>query len=165
MSTPFSLIWSDVSNNVLTKSWFPIGFPGTNSPPLQLQVGTNTTSLSTFNTLIDVAFYLTGDITDIDTIQNEWPTLGGSTRPELSGGLDISFDFGSTYIRFDSTHGVESDPTTWITLPAEAVGIQGADGILGAFDLAHLLVRVVVPPNVTEFKKFDIRLALGFDII
>ncbi len=166
MSTaPFQLIWTDESNNVLTEQAFPIGFPGTTSVPEQLQVHTNAATLQTYETLTGVKFFLTGDADDLNIIQNIWPSLGGSTRPELNGGLDISFDFGQTYTRFDSTHGLETDPSSWIPLPAEAVGAQGTDETLDAFSTAHFILRYVIPPGATQFEKFDIRLALDFDII
>lgn len=165
MSQPFQLVWSDISNNILTQTWFPIGFPGSSSAPLQLQVRSNAADLGTFETLTGVKFYLTGDPTDVNTVQTIWPSLGGTQRPELNGGLDISFDFGRSYIRFDTTHGLLTDQNTWIPLPAEAIGLQGADETIGAFDTAHLLVRVVIPPGATQFKKLDIKLALDFDII
>lgn len=165
MSVPFQLVWSDVSNNILTAQWFPIGFPATVSVPEQLQVRSNATALQTFETLTGVKFFLTGDPTDVDTVQNIWPSLGGSNKPELNGGLDISFDFGRTYTRFDSTHGVENSPSTWIALPVEAVGTQGTEQTLGAFDTAHLILRYTIPPGAVQFKLLDIRLALDFDII
>jgi hypothetical protein len=115
--------------------------------------------------LKSVKIFLTGDPSDINMVQNVWPTLGGANRPELNGGYDISFDFGRTYTRFDSTHGLESDSTTWIVLPSESIGLQGQDGVLTAFDTAHMLVRVVVPPGDIEYKSFDIRLAMDFDIL
>lgn len=162
---PFQLVWSDVSNNILTSQWFPIAFPATTSQPRQLQVRSNAAALQTFETLTGVKFYLTGDPTDVNTVQNIWPSLGGVDKPELNGGIEISFDFGRTYIRLDLTHGLESDPSTWIDLPVEAVGTQGAAKTLGAFDTAHLIVRYIVPPGAIQFKQLDIRLALDFDII
>lgn len=165
MSTPFQLIWSDVSNNILTTSGFPIGFPGTSSQAQQLQVKSNASSLQTFETLKNVALFLTGDAADVNVVQNIWPFLGGISKPELNGGYDISFDFGRTYVRFDSTHGLEADPNTWINLPAESIGSQGADGTLGAFDTAHLLVRVVVPPGAIQFQLLNVSLGIDFDVI
>lgn len=162
---PFQIIWSDVANNVLTQSWFQIGFPNTSSLPQQLQVRSNAAALRTFETLTGVKLYLTGNPVDLNVVQNIWPTLGGVTRPELNGGYDISFDFGRTYIRFDSTHGLESNPGTWITLPVEAIGQQGTAGVLGAFDAAHLVVRVVVPPGAVDFRKLDVQLTMDFDIL
>lgn len=165
MSTPFQLIWSDVSNNVLTTDWFPVAFPGTTSVPLQLQVKSNASALQTYEVLEGVKFFLTGDADDVDIVQNVWPGLGGPNKPELSGGYEVSFDFGRTYIRFDSLHGLESSPSTWITLPSEAVGAGGLDGTLGPFDTAHLIVRVVVPPGADQFRAMHLRLGMDFDII
>jgi hypothetical protein len=165
MSVPFQIVWSDVSNNILTTQSFPIGFPGTVSTPEQLQVRSNAATLGTYETLTGVKFYLTGDPDDINTVQNVWPTLGGTSKPELNGGVDISFDFGRTYTRFDTTHGYEADPGTFIPLPIQAVGSQGTAETLGAFDTAHLIIRYTIPPGATQFKKLDIRLAMDFDII
>lgn len=165
MPAPFQLVWSDVSNNVLNGASFPIGFPGTTSVPQQLQVKSNAAALQTFETLTNVKLFLTGDADDINIVQNIWPTLGGNTRPELNGGVEISFDFGRTYTRFDATHGAEADISTWIQLPVEAVGSAGAAQTLGAFDVAHLILRYVIPPGATQFEKLNISLALDFDII
>ncbi|HVI40920.1 MAG TPA: hypothetical protein VM577_09690, partial [Anaerovoracaceae bacterium] len=157
--------WKDVSNNVLEQAWFPIGFPNTTSKPQQLQVSSNAASLQTFETLTDVKLFLTGNTDDLQVVQSVWPNLGGPTRPELNGGYEISFDFGRTFIRFDTSHGLESDPLTWIPLPVEAVGVQGRAGTLGAFDAAHLIVRVIVPPGAVDYRKLDVKLAMDFDII
>jgi hypothetical protein len=165
MSVPFQLLWTDASNNVLPIDWFPISFPGTVSSPIQVQVRSNAGALQTYETLTNVKFFLTGDPDDVNTVQNIWPFLGSVSKPELNGGYEISFDFGRTYTRFSTTMGLETDPSTWIPLPVEAVGSQGTDQTLGAFDTAHLIVRVVVPPGATQFKALDIRLGLDFDII
>lgn len=165
MPAPFQLIWSDVSNNVLTSTWFPIAFPATTSKPQQLQVKSNASALLTFETLTGVKLFLTGDLDDVNTVQNIWTSFGDVNKPELNGGVEISFDFGRTYTRFDSTHGLESDPSTWIALPVESVGTQGAAETIGAFDSAHFVVRYIIPPGATQYKKLDVRLALDFDII
>lgn len=162
---PFSIIWTDVSGNVLPSASFPIAFPGTHSPPQQLQVSSNATALQTFETLIGVRFFLTGDANDVNIVQNLWPSMGGPSQPHLNGGYDVSFDFGSSYVRFDSTNGVEANPTSWIPLPVEAVGAQGIAQTLGAFDVAHLIIRVIIPPGAIQYKKLDIRLGIDFDII
>jgi hypothetical protein len=165
MPTPFKLIWSDISNNVLSAGFFPVAFPGIVNQPQQLQVKSNAAELQTYNTLIHVKLFITGDPGDVNIVQNIWPTLGGPTKPELNGGVDISFDFGRTYIRFDPNHGVESKPNTWIPLPVEAVGTTGADQTIGAFDVAHLIIRYIIPPVANQYKKLNIQLALDFDIL
>lgn len=165
MSTPFSLIWTDEFNNTLTTESFAICFPGNTSQAQQIQIRSNTAALFTFETLINVAFYLTGDADDINTVQNIWPTIGGTSNYQLKGGLDISFDFGRTYIRFDQTHGVKGDSSTWIPLPAEAVGYGAIAKTIGAFDTAHFLLRYVIPPNAAQFGKLNVALSIGFDII
>jgi hypothetical protein len=165
MSTPFQIIWSDEFNNVLTSESFAICFPGVTSQAKNIQVTTNATTLQTFETLVDVAFFLTGDTNDINTVQNIWPTLGGSSNLQFNGGIDISFDGGQTFTRFDSTHGVKATPSTWIPLPSEAIGLGAIDQTLGAFDTAHFIVRYIIPPGATQFGKLNISLSLGFDII
>lgn len=162
---PFLILWKDEFDNPVTQAIFPIGFPGTSSLPQQLQVQSNSATLGTFETLMGVKFFLTGDAEDINTVQNIWPFLGGSVNPQLSGGVDISFDFGQTFTRFDSNHGVEGNPSTWVLLPAEAVGIQGVAGVIGAFDLAHFIIRYVIPPEATQFGKLNVLISMGFDII
>lgn len=165
MSIPFQLVWRDLSNNALTQAAFPIGFSNTTSIAQQVQVSSNAITLQTFETLANVSLYLTGNANDINTVQNIWPTLGPTNRPDLNGGFDISFNLGRTYTRFDQNHGLESNPATWIPLPIDAVGSQGSASTLGAFDTAHFLIRVVIPPGATQFGQLDIRLALDFDII
>lgn len=165
MSAPFQLVWTDEFNVPLSAESFAISFPGNVSEARQIQVQSNAAALQTFETLINVKFFLTGDPNDVNIVQNIWPNLGGITNPQLNGGVDISFNFGQSFIRFDSTHGSEADPTTWIPLPVEAVGSQGAAETLGAFDTAHMIVRYVIPPGATQFKKLKVRLSLGFDII
>ena len=165
MSTPFKLVWTDVSNNVLSVDWFAVAFPASTSVPLQVQLQSNAVALQTYETLKGVQFFLTGDSSDVNIVQNIWPYLGGVSKPELNGGYEISFDFGRTYTRFTSGVGVEATRSTWLTLPSEAVGSQGAEGTLGPFDTAHLIVRVVIPPGAIQYKKLDVRLGVDFDII
>jgi hypothetical protein len=165
MNAPFQLIWLDGSGNVLPAAVFPIAFPGTTSPPQLIQLRSNAAVLQTYETLVGVSFFLVGDTDDINTVQNLWPTLGGVSQSGLNGGYDISFDSGRTFIRFDPTHGVQGNQSSWIELPAEAIGSQGTVGVLGAFDTAHLIVRVVVPPGATQYQSFAIQLGVDFDII
>jgi len=172
IATAFQLVWTDASGNELKgpdlpdgRVWFPVSFPNTTTPVQELYLRSNANIMGTFETLVGVKFFLTGDADDVNTIQNIWPELGGSTRPDLNGGFEISFDFGRTYTRFDSSHGVEGVPSTWIPLPVEAIGNQGAYETLGAFDTAHLLVRYIVPPGASQIQSFDIRLGTDFDII
>lgn len=165
VNAPFQLLWTDEFNNPIAQGIVPISFPATSTPALQLQVATNAAALGTFEKLTNVSFFITGTASDVNTVQNIWTTLGGTTNSQVNGGLDISFDFGQTFTRFDATHGVEAKPATWIPLPVEAVGAQGAAGTIGAFDIAHFIVRYVIPPGAIQFGKLDIRLSLGFDII
>lgn len=172
MPIPFQIIWSDESRNEIRGPnipnglvWLPIAFPGTTSETQFLQFRSNAQELQTYELLSDVKFFLTGNKDDVNIVQNVWTSYGNASKPELNGGFEISFDFGRTFIRFDSGVGVETDPNTWILLPATAVGSQGVDGILGAFDIARLLTRYVVPPGATQFQTLDLRLGIDFDII
>lgn len=165
MSKPFAIVWTDEFNNVLTTEAFAISFPATTSQPQQIQVASNAASLQTYETLIDVAFFLTGDPDDINIIQSIWPTIGGDSNTQLNGGAEISFDSGQTFIRFDVSHGKKEDSTTWIPLPAAAIGFGAVEQTLGPFDRGHLIFRYVIPPGATQFKKFNITLSMGFDIL
>ena len=152
-------------NNTLS---FNINYPGSTTEVQTLSVTSSASIEQTFNTLINVKVYLTGDSTSLEIVQDIWPTLGNGyypQRPELNGGFEISFDGGSTFIRFDSITGKQDLPATWITLLGSAVGINGEDGVLGAFDTATLLVRFTIPPGSVEYQKLNIGLALDFDVI
>jgi hypothetical protein len=169
----FYLVWKEGTTTLkgFSSTWldnptvFPINFPGYTTPAKTLTLASSAKDNASFETLQSVKLYLTGDPTDIQTVQIIWPTLGGTSKPQLNGGLEISFDFGRTYTRFDSTHGLESNSTTWLTLPKSAIGLSGLDGTLGPFDQAQIMTRYVIPPGATTFKVFDIRLAIDCDIV
>ena len=165
MSVPFQIIWSDEFNNILTSDSFGICFPATTSQAQQIQMASNSLALQTFETLINVSFFLTGDTNDVNTVQNIWPTIADSSNAQLNGGAEISFDSGQTFIRFDATHGNKSKPATWIPLPAEAIGFGAVDQTLGSFDKAHIIYRYVIPPGASQFGKLNVVLSAGFDII
>lgn len=165
MAAPFQIIWLDGSGNPLPAAVFPIAFPGTTTPPQLVQMRSNAANLQTYETLEGVSFFLAGDPDDLNTVQNIWPTMGNASQSGLNGGYEISFDSGRTFVRFDATHGVRANQSTWISLPAEAIGSQGIDGVLGAFDTAHLIVRAVVPPGAIQFQSFSIQLGAGFDVV
>lgn len=165
MSIPFSLVWTNSSDAVISEAGFPVAFPGTASIAHQLQLASNAFQLQTFETLTGVGFFITGDEADVNIVQNVWPVLGGTTKPQLNGGLDISFDRGQTYTRFDSTHGVQRDSSTWISLPITSVGSQGIAATLGPFDTSHFIVRYIIPPGAVNYGVLNISLGIGFDVI
>jgi hypothetical protein len=137
----FTLVWQQndaiVRDSTINGSVaFPVGFPGTTSKPLRLAVRSSALDAGTFESLKNVKIYLTG--TDVELVQNTWPTLGGLSRPEISGGLEISFDGGRTYQRFSLTVGLESDPGTWLSLPKEAIGSYGLDETARCFRCGSL---------------------------
>jgi len=164
MANPFEILWSDGSGNPITNAWFPVGFPGTSSEAKGIQMTTNAISLQTFESLQDVQLFLTGDADSLEIVQNQWPVIS-STNTGLNGGYDISFDNGQTYTRFTPTAGLVSNPSTWITVPATAIGSGAIDGQLSAFDTAHFLLRVVVPPSATNFQVFNVVLSANFNIL
>jgi hypothetical protein len=173
---PFYLIWNQ--NGTLLRgyqgdSWvdgsliFPINFPGKITEALQVTLQSSARANNTLETLTNVKLYLTGDPGDLAVVQGVWPYLSNSYTParaEMNGGLEISFD-GVNYTRFTNEVGLESDPSTWITLPAISIGQSGQDGILGPFDMATLTLRYNVPAAASMFKVFNIQLAADCDVV
>jgi len=106
-------------------------------------------------TYSNIRLYLTGD--SAAQVQQVWPALGG--------GYEISFDQGITWTLFDSDHGLESDPSTWVALKGSAVALGAPDGQLGPFpptNQAVLQLRLRVPFGVAQFGQY--RLSLGIDL-
>lgn len=146
---------------------FPIAFPGAPSATEVITLQTSSAAEGTLETFKNIRLYLTGDPADIAVVQGLWPTFGDAytpARPEMNGGFEVSFD-GSNYIRFSNQVGWEDDPTTWITLPATAIGLNGADGTLGPYDTARMYVRYVIPSVASVYKTFNIQLAADVDIV
>jgi hypothetical protein len=175
---PFYLIWKqngiiltgkDNSGNYINNaSVFDINYPGNISEPQVLTVSSSAQTEQTFNTLKNVGIYLTGDPVSLEIVQQLWPTLGNGfvpVRTDLNGGFQISFDGGRNYTTFDPSTGVEGSPDTYIPLPGLAVGINGEDGTLGAFDTATFIVRILIPPGAVEYQQLKIALALDFNIL
>ena len=70
----------------------------------------------------------------------------------------------------DPKQGYQSEPSTWIALPAVSVGEGASDGELGAFDplnRARMLLRIVPPVSAdeAEFGLYDFTLCLDFDVL
>jgi len=200
MTAPFNLLWSQngtvIHGGAVTGSLvFPVMFPGVTSQVQQITLSSSALTNGTFDILSGVKFYLTGDPTDLNTVQGftppgivpedgwpvGWPNLGNVStvaRPELDGGLQISFDglhwdppLGATFSAVQAAApgsvgvGDQNDPTTWLLLPASAIGLNGADGILGPYDIATLYLRYVIPNSVTDYQLFDISLAIDADVV
>jgi hypothetical protein len=173
--TPSFIVWSQ--NGKLLRgfkdgAWvdgnlvFPIAFPDSPSETESITMQSSSSTTGSLETFRNLKLYLTGDPADIAVVQGLWPVLGNAytpARPEMNGGFEISFD-GSNYLRFSKTVGWEKDPSTWITLPATAIGQNGQDGTLGAYDTAQLYVRYWIPGVASVYKTFDIQLAADFDI-
>lgn len=144
---------------------YPIGFPAITTDAQAITLRSSARDTHTFENLTNLKLYLTGS--DVSVVQESWPYLGDAftpARPELNGGFQISFDGGRNYITFDKQHGYEQDPSTWIQVPGIAIGLNGADGVLGAFDDAHFLVRYKIPSLAATFKVLDLQLIPDFDI-
>jgi len=171
---PFFLIWNkniELLRGMEGEDWvdgqltFPISFPGTTLDGQQLTLRTSAAASSTFETLTNVGFYLTGE--DAPIVQGAWPYLGENyspKRPDLNGGFEISFDDGHSWTRFTNNAGLKTDRDSWIPLAQEAVGSAGIAGRLGPYDVANLVVRYVIPPSITLSKVLDVQLTVGFEI-
>jgi hypothetical protein len=133
-----------------------ITFPSNSTAPVNVRMSSSSHDLQTFDTFRNVKLYLTGDPNQIATVQGLWPTQGG--------GLFISYDGGKTYTPFTTTYGYEADPTTWVLLPAVAVGLGGLNGILGPFDSANLVLKYVIPEQADQYQIYDIQLTADFDV-
>jgi hypothetical protein len=171
---------------------FPVMFPGKTSPVQQVTLSSSAQTGGTFDVLSGVKFYLTGDPYDLNTVQGStpppqippptggwpigWPNLGNvftPQRPEMNGGFEISFD-GTSWITFSAVQssvpgsvgvGDQNDPSTWVILPATAIGLNGTEGILGPYDTATLYLRYVIPNSVTDYQVFDISLVADVDVV
>lgn len=166
MAPGFFLIWSrnfsvlvgKNGNEFLQKpAIHGISFPGNSTNPISINVKSSASQNHTFETLKNVQLYITGPASQIKTIQLDWPALGG--------GLQISFDEGKTYNTFTTTYGYYADSSTWVTLPAIAVGLNGIAGTLGPFDSASMLLRYVIPEGATQLSVFELALTADFDVI
>jgi hypothetical protein len=172
---PSYLVW--FHNGVMVRgyqngSWvdgdlvFPIAFPGAPSETEVVTLQSSASSEGSLETFRNVKLYLTGDPADVAVVQTVWPYLGDAyspARPEMNGGLEISFD-GSNYTRFSKQVGYEGDPSTWITLPALSIGQNGQDGVLGAYDTAQFYIRYTIPAVTNVYNTFKLQLAADVDI-
>lgn len=174
MFKPFYLVWQsatavvkgyDGTNWIDGQLAFPILFPGVTSDAVALTLSTSAGINQTFETLTNVAFYLTGS--DASMVQGTWPYLTdplGNVTAQATGGVEISFDDGLTWSRFSNSVGLAGHPSTWLALPQSAVGSVGLPGQLGAFDAAHIQVRLVIPPSVSLARVLDIQLTIDCDV-
>jgi hypothetical protein len=146
---------------------FPVGFPGTQSVTSTITLASSAAAEGTLETFQNVRLYLAGDPDDIAMIQETWPTYGNAynpARPELNGGLQISFD-GVTYTTFSETVGNQADPSTWILLPSIAMGQGTTDGVLAPYDVAQFYIQFLIPSLADVFQTYNIQLAADVDII
>jgi hypothetical protein len=202
MSIPFNLLWSQngslihgYANNKYVEGGlvFPISFPSITCAPQKVNLTSSALANGTLDILSNIKFYLTGDMTDLNTVQGYtppsnlldppeggwpigWPNIGFQhtpSLPQLNGGLQISFD-NINWITFASKQigapgsvsvGDMNDASSWLLMPGIAVGEGGTDGLLEPFDTATFYLRYIIPPGDTTYKLFNISLALDCDII
>jgi hypothetical protein len=163
----YDFVASDWKDGQLT---FPVAYPGRYSDTKIITLRSSARDQGTLDVLKTVKLYLVGDATDLYQVMEVWPFLS-DTKPELNGGFEISFDEGRSYTRLQyvsggsSNAGYKGDASTWITLPAEAIGLNGIAGELGPFDRAKLYVRFKIPPQATNYKLLNVQLAADFDVI
>jgi hypothetical protein len=171
----FYLIWTYNTQEVTgyNSGWvnnpvyFPISYPGITTGVYSMTLQSSALSTGTMETVTNVSFYLDGDALDLQIVRDLWTVLGNvavPSRPELSGGVEISFDNGNTFTRFDSNVGNKNLPETWIPLPASATS-SGIAGQIGPYDIATMLVRWVIPPGATEYKLFQVGVNVDCDVI
>jgi hypothetical protein len=161
----------------------PVSFPSTTTPPQTITVINSSRDLRTYETFTNVRLYLSGDPNQIAFVQGYdldaqgnpqgWPYLGANPNdldgphpnPGLDGGFYISFDSGRTFTVFDQKHGYEADPSTWILLPQESIGLNATDGTLEAFDMASMIVQYRIPQQANQLQIINVRIAADFDIV
>jgi hypothetical protein len=148
--------------------YFPISFPGQILGPITVTLQSCSSYYGIPDNLTNVRFFLDGDPNTLSVIRDLWPALGNSyapARPDVAGGMDISLDQGQTWTRITTTVGNKDIPSTWIPMPATAVGYGATAGQIGPFDTATILCRLVIPTNAQESQLFDINLAIDPDIV
>ena len=169
------LIWSK-NGVVLASLPLPIGFPGVMGEAQILTLTSSALSDGSLQNLTGVKFYLAGDPDQIDVLLSVWPYFGSQPgaipSPGLNGGVEVSFDSGVSFQRLCRAQfgnpglGDPADPTTWIPLPLYAVSpTAAADGELGAFSSAQLILRYNVPALATQYQVFTVRLEAAFDVV
>ncbi len=171
---PLNLIWT-LNGNSISSLPFPIAFPGVMGAAQELTLRTSAAEDLTYLNLTGVQFFLDGDADELNTLLYEWPYYGSQPgaipQPSLNGGIEVSFDNGVTFQRFCRSRfvlpglGDPADPTTWLTLPSAAIFPSDADGNLGAFATASMLLRYNVPAQANQYQIFDVRLEAAFDVV
>lgn len=99
------------------------------------------TILPRAETLSNVRLYLTiGDAETKTALLEDWPGQGG--------GVQLSFDRGSSWMTVSSAAGNPDDPSTWIPLPAGEIGPFPPD------NRAVIQVRLNIPPRITFYGPY-----------
>lgn len=87
------------------------------------------------------------------------------TWPGQGGGVQISFDSGSNWITLSSTQGNPSDSSTWVGIPAAAIGSNAEAGVLNPNDVAVIWLRVKVPGQELEAGLYEFGLGIDVEVI
>ena len=156
----FQLQWENTTVAITAPVYFDVTYSGRTSDSLELSFSSPAILLGTTEVLSSVKLYLDGP--DVDVL-NSWTYI--SSKVNLNGGVEISFDDGRVWTRFSPTVGNKAMPSTWVTLPGEAIGSLGVDGTLNPFDTATILLRLVVPPGFTDYRILAFYIGVDYDVI
>jgi hypothetical protein len=156
----FSLQWfqnGTISNNSI---YFNVSYPNRTSDVLTVSFQSPANNLGTQEILTGTSLYLDGEAA---SLLLSWTTI--SNKANLNGGLQVSFDLGETWTTFSPTAGNKANKSTWILLPASAIGSLGVAGILNPYDSATISLRVVVPPSFSNYGVLNFNIGVDFDVI
>jgi hypothetical protein len=150
-----------------------IAYPNSVTATQEILLRSSASLQASDEVLANIRLYLTGDPEVVEMLQQQWPAAGG--------GLDISFDDGANWFRFqqlgadpfdpdDPTRradwvGVEGQPQSWVGLLGSAVSAIAPDGQLGSLDTARVLFRLTVPAGAATFNLHRVRLGADFDVL
>lgn len=157
----YQLIWTTNGTASTGEVYFSVAFPATTSTLVTLTVSSPASTNNTTETLENVCFYLAGPDA---TLLQSWTAMS-ATQTNLNGGVQISFDSGSTWTTFNSTNGLQSDNSTWIPLPGSAISAIAPDGELAPYDTGTMLLRLVIPPSFSDYRVLTFLLGVDFDIV
>lgn len=92
--------------------------------------------------------------------------ISGSTITGVAGIVQpLPVDAVVEQLTSGASVGDPSNPSSWLGLPAIAIGTGASDGVLGPYDTATLYLRYVIPGTADEYQVFNIQLAVDCDIV
>jgi hypothetical protein len=158
---PYQVIWTLNGVVVPTQAYMSVGFPSLVSGPVTLTVASPAGINNTKEILTNIQFFLDGP--DADLLQS-WTTIN-SIKTTLNGGVEISFDGGLTWSRFNATTGLKSNKATWVQLPGAAISEIATDGTLTPNDSGTILLRLVIPPSFSDYRVISFLIGTDFDVV